>query len=141
MKKITTIAALALILCGCTSEGYYEHRGQSLAPSTYRFSDLPVPAQFIFMPLDSFVYESGQIRVGMLEYRGQAWPQEISDFYKKRLPEKGWQIFNTIESKETSLAARKGGEILLIRFQSQGNKGTLTISLSPVQDNKNPPAK
>ncbi len=63
------IVILCILTAGCSTIGYYHIDNKKLGKSDVsRFDDIPVPLGFKFLPLNSFIYESGKIRLGVLEY-------------------------------------------------------------------------
>ncbi|MDD5355687.1 MAG: hypothetical protein PHY56_04075 [Candidatus Omnitrophica bacterium] len=140
--KLVFIIILSVFLAGCSTTGYYHIDSKGLEASDIsRFDDIPVPSGFKFLPLDSFVYESGKIRIGVLEYCGKSYPYKIVEFYRDNMPNYGWQILNIIEGKETTLSFSKEKEICIVKFSYKGNLGSLIISISPLYEKEPLPAK
>ena len=127
-------------MCGCASAGYYRLNGEKLIKSDLaRFKDTPIPSGFRFLPLNSFVSESGKFRVGVLEYYGKSYPYEIVKFYKDNMPKLGWKILNMIESRDTILSFKKEDEICVVRFKYDGGKSSLIVSISPLVEGEEEP--
>lgn len=142
MAKCISIVILCILIAGCSSIGYYHIEKKELGVSDIsRFDDIPVPLGFKYLPLNSFVYESGKIRLGVLEYSGKGFPYKIVKFYKENMTIYGWQILNVIEGKETTLSFGKGKEICIIKFTYRGTLGSLIISISPLYEKEPVPAK
>ncbi|MDD5618046.1 MAG: hypothetical protein PHG69_03035 [Candidatus Omnitrophica bacterium] len=136
------VLILCIFLIGCSTVGYYHLDDKELGKSDIsRFDDIPVPSGFKFLPLNSFVYESGKIRLGVLEYSGKSFPYRIVKFYRDSMESFGWQTFNIIEGKETTLSFGKAKEICIIKFAYQGSLGSLIISISPLYEKEPIPAK
>ncbi|MDD5006253.1 MAG: hypothetical protein PHS93_07155 [Candidatus Omnitrophica bacterium] len=137
MKKIFYAIVLSVFICGCASPGYYHFKADDLGKSDIsRFDDIPVPMGFKFFPLNSFVYEAGKVRIGVLEYYGSSFPYKIVKFYKDNMPNLGWRILNVIESKDTLLSFEKDNEICIVKFSYKGSGGSLVISISPRYEEK-----
>jgi len=131
--KIILILVNLFSLAGCATAGYYHSEEQRLQMAdSYRFSDLPVPQGFKFIPANSFIYESSKIRVGKMNYYGRAWPNSIVQFYKEYMLENDWEILNVIEGEETLLSFNNNREICIIKFECLRGKGPLVISISPM---------
>jgi len=131
--KIILILVNLLLLAGCVTAGYYHSDEQRLQMAdSFRFSDLPVPQGFKFIPANSFIYESSKIRVGNMNYYGRAWPNSIVQFYKEYMLENDWEILNVIEGEETLLSFNNNHEICIIKFECSYGKGPLVISISPM---------
>ncbi len=131
--KIILILASLFSLSGCATSGYYYSDEQRLQiADSFRFSDLPIPQGFKFIPANSFIYESSKIRVGKMKYYGRAWPNSIVQFYKEYMLENDWEILNIIEGEETLLSFNNNREICIIKFECLQGKGPLVISISPM---------
>ena len=141
-NRFFVILFLLIFICGCATTGYYHLKEEDLGVSDLsRFEDLPVPSGFKFLPLNSFISESGKLRVGVLEYYGKSFPYRIVKFYKENMPNYGWRILNIIESKETFLSFEKDSEICIVKFEYTGGKSHLIISISPLFKEENKPSK
>ena len=137
MKKLSfLIVVLLILISGCARRQFYSYTGDKAEIlDGSRFQDLPIPSGFRLIPASSFVYESKEVRVGMLEYRGRSWPQHVVKFYKKNMPKYNWRILNIIESKETILSFQKNTEICIVTFEARGGgKGVLHLSVSPLSE-------
>jgi len=137
MKRIFFSIILLIFIGGCISPNYYSGQKQKLEMSdSRRFKDLPVPDGFDFIPPNSFVYESNRVRIGMLEYQGKAWPNNVVEFYKECMPRYNWRTLNVIEGRNTTLSFDKDDEICIISFECREGKGVLDISISPISEEK-----
>jgi len=139
--RFIIVFILSIFICGCASTGYYRLNGEELVKSDLaRFEDTPIPSGFKFLPLSSFVSESGKFRVGVLEYYGKGYPYEIVKFYKNNMPKLGWKILNIIEGRDTIISFEKEDEICVVRFKYDGGKSSLIVSISPQFEEVEKPA-
>lgn len=130
--RVTLILFSLFFTSGCATGYYYSNEQQLQMASAFRFPDLPIPEGFKFIPANSFIYESSEIRVGTMRYYGKAWPGSIVRFYKRYMARSGWQILNIIEGKETLLSFSNNQEICIVKFECSYGKGSLVITVSPM---------
>ena len=65
--------------------------GLEVAPEL-RYSDIPVPRGFVYLPKDSWTYEGrGGTRLADLIYRGKAPMATSVDFFLEQMPISGWE--------------------------------------------------
>ena len=96
-----------------------------------QFSDIPVPVGLKFLPKDSYLFESGSLRVGLLRYRGRIKEDEIVSFYKAKMPVYGWSLLNVIEHGDIILNFEKEGESCIITIRPKSLRSDVAISVSP----------
>ena len=96
-----------------------------------RFSDIPVPVGFKLLAQDSYTFESGGIRAGVLKYRGKANVEQVLNFYKDQMLMYNWNLLNVIEYGERLMNFERESETCIISLLPKGNAITLTISLGP----------
>ena len=97
---IAFLAAVVLCTTGCNflSERFHTQKedpgvieGLEVAPAL-RYSDIPVPRGFVYMPKDSWTYEGrGGTRLADLIYKGKAPMQTAVDFFLEQMPISGWE--------------------------------------------------
>lgn len=100
MKMWVVVAVtIAVFAAGCRSSvrrPYREVRstaieGLEVAPEL-RYSDLPVPRGFVYLPRDSWTYEGKvKTRLAELHYKGKASVRETVDFFLEQMPISGWE--------------------------------------------------
>ncbi|MCD6228237.1 MAG: hypothetical protein J7K17_02010 [Candidatus Omnitrophica bacterium] len=135
-RKISIVVFLLIFFfMGCQTLPYRQQKGTLLKPSSLsRFEDLPVPENFIYLPLKSFVFERGNIRIGILKYVGKASSTSIVNFFKQNMPSHNWELLNIVEGGSAILNFRNQKESCIISIDYKGKKAFLTISLSPLEE-------
>ncbi len=137
MKLVRNIIFLffAFSLCGCASTTRKENITKNetlLEPSAMvKFVDIPVPAGFKIIPLDSYSFESAGIRVGVLKYQGKANADQVVNFYKEQMPMYNWNLLNVVQYGEMLLNFDRENETCIVRLMPKGNNMTVAISLGP----------
>lgn len=131
------IIAVLLItgLCGCagasrkgglpSGEGMLEPQGKG------RFTDLPVPAGFKFIPANSYSFESAGVRVGVLNYAGKADAEQVVSFYRDQMPLYNWNLLNVIEYGERLMNFERENETCIVRILARGRSVNLSIAVGP----------
>ncbi|MBI4712216.1 MAG: hypothetical protein HY762_02760 [Planctomycetes bacterium] len=98
--------------------------GPNLA-SRYQPPDVPVLANFAYMPQNSVVYINGNVRTAIIKYVGSARTEDIINFYKIQLPKNGWMEQISSASKQVMLF-RKGREKCQIDINQSASGGLET---------------
>ncbi len=137
MKLIYSFMLLSFVLSisGCASTLSKENITKNdalLEPSALvKFIDIPVPAGFKIIPLDSYSFETAGVRVGVLRYQGKAKPEQAVNFYKEQMPMHNWNLLNVIQYGEMLLNFDRETETCIIQLIPRGNNMTISISLGP----------
>lgn len=66
---------------------------------------------------------------GQANFQGDMEPEKIVEFYKKEMPERGWQSNVNLRSGGAMLAYGKEGKTLLIGVARRGGKTDLTLTV------------
>ena len=96
-----------------------------------RFTDIPVPNGFKLISQDSYTFESGGVRVGVLKYKGRGITEQIVSFYKDQMPLYNWSLLNVIGYGEILLNFDRDSESCIVRIIPKGRSITINISLGP----------
>ena len=60
-----------------------------------QFSDIPVPAEYVLLPQESYSFQGARFRNGILVYQGELeWTQALN-FYRTSMPQAGWRLERT----------------------------------------------
>jgi hypothetical protein len=96
------------------------------------FDDIPVYPGFKLIPEKSFVYESGNVKVGRLIFRGKSSINDLVNYYKTTLPEQGWEpISISIYGKDANLTYVTSDRVLQLRMTQGFSETTLIIQVGP----------
>jgi hypothetical protein len=103
-----------------------------LEPATlFKFSDLPIPANFVFAPDESYAFQSVGFRAGLLRYKGKATGEKAIVFFREQMPLYDWRLVNIVEHGRRTISFEKESETCLITIDEKRNKAELTISIAP----------
>jgi hypothetical protein len=93
---------------------------------------VPIYPGFEIVPSKSFIYESGNIKVGRLVFRGKASVKDIVSYYKSTLPDKGWEpVAVTIYGKSAQLTFTTPNQLLQINVVKGFSGTTLIVQFGP----------
>ena len=146
-NKLVVFALLAFFALGLWGCAVSPGSGKSLggAPAMLepqamlKFADLPVPQGFKLLPEESYSFESGGIRVGVLKYQGKASVDQVVNFYKEQMPMYNWNILNIVEYGERMINLDRENETCIIDLMPKGSSVIITMSLGPkAQASKKP---
>lgn len=96
-----------------------------------KFPDLPVPVGFRPIPQESYSFESGGVRVGLLKYQGRAFVDQVVNFYKEQMVMFDWNLINSVEYGQRMLNFDREGETCIVNLISKGSNVIITFSIGP----------
>jgi hypothetical protein len=97
----------------------------------FKFSDIPVPAGFKTVPLESYSFDNGGVRVALLKYQGKADADQLVTFYKEQMKMNQWELINVTEFGQRMLNFNNEKESCIISLLPKGRLITLVISVGP----------
>ncbi len=134
MKKLILILPL-LLIGGCATT---QHGGETTVITQEEVKaeilgdSVPVYPGFKLASSKSFIYESGNIKVGRLVFTGNAKIKDIVSYYKNTLPEKGWKpVAITIYGNSAELTFTTPTQFLQITAKKGFSETTLIIQIGP----------
>ncbi len=149
---IIGVVLLALLASGCTTLPESRERArireeteEEVLPilpvplkmaSSLKFEDIPVPHGFKIDQHDSFAFQTGSTRLGVLKYKGNAAADRIVAFYKEQMPVYNWDLINIIEYGRRMLTFERAQEICIITIEPTRGRVSLVIAVSPRSEAK-----
>lgn len=141
-EKKVIVAAIVFfaltIIGGCATPAYRGSTASSemekslVVASSLRFDDVPIPSGFVSIPTESFIYQTENIRAGLMRYEGRSSPEAVMQFYKEQMPVYNWQSVNIIEFEKKQLSFEKTGQSCIVIIEGFKNgKSIITISIGP----------
>ncbi len=104
--------------------------------SDLKFDDIPVPYGFKIDQYESFAFQTGSTRLGVLRYKGSVAPDRIVAFYKEQMPVYNWDLINIIEYGRRMLTFERAQEICIITIEPTRGRASLVIAVSPRSEAK-----
>lgn len=138
MKRAAIFILLitAFILSGCVGvakkDKISDTAGLIEPQASTKFSDIPVPMGFKFLPQKSYSFNNSGVRVALLKYEGKADAEQVVNFYREQMSMYNWQLLNIVEFGERMLNFDREQETCIITLVSRGSRDTLiTIAIGP----------
>lgn len=96
----------------------------------YQAPDVPVPANFIHRPQDSYAYLTGNVRTSAIKYIGSARTDDLLEFYRRQMGLFGWMEKMTmgVDSKK-AIAFQKERERCEIVIEQKPSETHLLIKI------------
>ena len=142
------LAAAILLSAGAVSGCIQEERNEwvSVGPESaqgdvtlYRdveFADIPVPEEYVLLPLESYSFQGSLFRNGMIKYQGPLEWTEAIRFYHTQLPAAGWMLQKTDKGFDFRvLYFQKGQEKLIVVVRQVRNGSRAELQLDNVDKN------
>jgi hypothetical protein len=90
-------------------EGKPEVRQSTVPLTSYRFDDIPIPPGMTLNRKESFIYETGEIKTGLLVYEGNGEMEKLAGFFKEQMPKYRWRLMSNFELHNIMLSFIKEG--------------------------------
>jgi hypothetical protein len=129
---------IVVITYGCSdlfsSRTLRETEIRSTVLTSYRFDDIPIPSGMTINRRESFIYETGNTRAGLLVYEGKGEISRISNFYKQQMPNYKWKLLSNFEIYNVMLTFIKEGWSSVIYIIPQADDTIrLEIRVGPIE--------
>lgn len=139
MKKGTVVfAAVLLFACGCAAR-QAATQGQSVqakkeAPNVvfYTFPDIPVPKELNFNREKSFIYETPNVKAGVLVLSGNVDIGSLENYFKVNMAKNGWRFVNSYKYGDLILNFMKEDRASNIRTTRDTFTTQVEIWVGPV---------
>ncbi|MFQ5892984.1 MAG: hypothetical protein ACE5H5_01595 [Nitrospinota bacterium] len=102
-----------------------------------RFRDLPVPSSFRLITDRSFIYETPNLKAGILVYKGGLSVAETVTFFKNQMPANGWRSVSSYEFKDVLMKFEKVGWTCDITVRP-GFEREIIVKIGPTSDGSGP---
>lgn len=102
--------------------------------SPFQFEDLPVPFNMTINRRDSFVYEAGSVKTGIVVYEGEGDISQLGRFFKEKMPQNEWKLLGYFELQNAMLVFMKERKMAIISIMPQeGPRKRIEIRVGPVE--------
>ena len=122
LRFVSWLVVAALILTGCS--GSYEE--------TLAGVQVPIPRGMTKSPQQGIELALPGFGGAQASYEGSVEPEKVVAFYKKELPDRGWQSAAGILGKGGMLSYTKEGKALVVMVASKEGKTALNIMVGGV---------
>jgi hypothetical protein len=148
MKKGVALLALMLfVITGCayfnkgtakeeTAQPKYEQLNQVY----YGFPDVPVPKELRLVNEKSFIYETVNLKAGVLVLRGNVDLQSLENYFKVNMIKNGWKFVNSFKFKEVALNFMKEDKTCNIKMTKESFDAEVEIWVGPSSSASTVPA-
>jgi hypothetical protein len=120
-KTIRRLGLLALALLLATTGACItitsDKKPDSKAPPTpvyMDFEDVKVPGSMARVYDDSYLFESRDVKAGVMALSGWDNPDEVMTFFKEHMAQDGWTLLSTFKYKKDILIFTKPDKVCLI---------------------------
>ena len=142
---ITFMVGMGLLGCGNLSSPRITgergpEKGRPVATS-YRFDDIPLPSGMTLNRKESFIYETGATRTGLLVYEGKGEIDALAAFFKQQMPNYQWRLVSNFEVHNVMLSFIKEGWTSVIYIFPQHTETKIEVRVGPVEIKFLPPSK
>ncbi len=140
MKKwAVLILAVLLLATGCSTwkrfTGQEEQPGpKSEVPNVayYSFPDIPIPKELELIRDRSFVYETSNLRTGVLVLNGNIDINSLEQYFKTNMARNGWRFVNGFKYATVMMNYVKDDKAALIRITRENFSTWVEIWVGPL---------
>ncbi len=141
MKKwAVLVLAVLLLATGCTTikrwTGQEEQQPMSKteAPNVayYSFPDIPVPKELELVRDKSFVYETANLRTGVLVLSGNVDINSLEQYFKTNMAKNGWRFVNGFKYATVMMNYVKDDKAALLRISRENFSTWVEIWVGPL---------
>lgn len=88
-------------------------------PIYYDFQDIPVPQELSVVQKDSYVFQSGNMKAGLLTLRGRVDINSVINFFQSAMPRENWQQRGGFRYRRSVLIFEKPDKICVIKIYDE----------------------
>ncbi len=98
----------------------------------FDFQDIPVPCGLSVQSQNSYVFQSGQMKMGFLTLRGRVDSNSVMNFFVAALPHQGWKLKGQFRYNRALLIFDKPDKICVILMKEEVYYTYVEVYVSPV---------
>lgn len=140
MKKwAVLVLAILLLATGCQttkgSSGQEEQpvpKGEVSNVTYYTFPDIPVPKELELIRDRSFVYETPNLKTGVLVLSGNLDIDSLEQYFRANMAKNGWRFINNFKYATVILNYMKDDKAALIRISRENFSTWVEIWVGPL---------
>lgn len=100
-------------------------------PTFYDFQDIPVPSELSVLSSESYVFQSGPFKAGVLTLRGRVDLNSLINFFQMALPRENWKAKGGFRYRRSVLIFEKADKICVINFYEKLYYSYVEIYVAP----------
>lgn len=138
MRKIVLIFCV-MLLCfsGCT---YFQKTTKDETPppgqdalnqAFHGFPDIPIPTELKFVREKSFIYETANLKAGVMCFNGNVDLQSLENYFKINMLKNGWKFINSFKFKDVTLNFVKDDKTCNIRMAKDSFNAEVEVWVGP----------
>ena len=139
MKKYAVLVLVMLLLAtGCSTwkrlTGQQEELPKNEGPNAayYSFPDIPVPKELELIRDKSFVYETSNLRTGLLVLSGNVDLNSLEQYFRTSMAKNGWRFVNGFKYATVILNYLKDDRAVHIRISRENLSTWVEIWVGPL---------
>jgi len=138
-RHAVLVLAVLLLLAGCST--WNKLTGQEEQPATkseapnvtyYTFPDIPVPKELELVRDKSFVYETANVRTGLLVLKGNVDINSLEQYFRTNMAKNGWNFLNGFKYATVILNYTKESKAAHIRISRESFSTWVEIWVGPL---------
>lgn len=101
---------------------------------SYKFEDIPIPSGMTLNRKESFIYETGTTKAGLLVYEGKGKIERLSNFFKHQMPNYKWKLVSNFEIYNVMLSfIKEGWSSIIYIIPQQDEILRIEIRVGPIE--------
>jgi hypothetical protein len=140
---------MLLFFSGCTyfqkaakDETPQPGQGQDVLNQTfYGFPDVPMPSELKFIREKSFIYETANLRVGVMYLNGNVDLESLENYFKINMIKNGWKFINSFKFKDVTLNFVKDDKTCNIKMAKDSFNAEVEVWVGPASSTDKKPVQ
>ncbi|MFP5214183.1 MAG: hypothetical protein ACLGPL_12485 [Acidobacteriota bacterium] len=100
-------------------------------PQFLDFPDIPIPAELEIQSKDSYVFQAGGFKTGVLTLRGRVDANSVLNFFQVAMPREGWKAKGGFRYRRSMLIFDKGDKSCIINVYEKMYYTYVEIAVAP----------
>jgi len=138
MRKTVIVCCIALLFfSGCAlmqkdvKEDSPKSKQNTVNQTFYGFPDIPVPTELEFVRNRSFVYETPNLKAGVMVLSGNVDLQSLENYFKVNMIKNGWKFVNSFKFSDITMNFTKEDKTCSIKMTKPAFNAEVEIWVGP----------
>jgi hypothetical protein len=138
MRKTVIVCCIGLLfISGCAlmqrdvKEDSPQSKQNTVNQTFYGFPDIPVPKELEFVRNRSFVYETPNLKAGVMVLSGNVDLQSLENYFKVNMIKNGWKFVNSFKFSDITLNFSKDDKTCSIKMSKPAFNAEVEIWVGP----------